>query len=99
MVCFTAEHVPDIDQTDVAPTLSVLLGLPIPINNLGVVIDTAMEGFSLKDRTMALWRNAVQVSEVLRHNIPDTELGLSLLKILSQIWFYIRFVVSSENTE
>lgn len=27
-----------VDQSDIAPTLSALLGFPIPLNNLGVII-------------------------------------------------------------
>ncbi|XP_033738770.1 GPI ethanolamine phosphate transferase 2-like isoform X2 [Pecten maximus] len=61
----------EVDQVDVTPTLSVLFGLPIPKNNLGVIIYDALDGFCTEDRVMALWKNALQVSRVLEYNDAD----------------------------
>ncbi|OWF42123.1 GPI ethanolamine phosphate transferase 2-like [Mizuhopecten yessoensis] len=70
----TDEGTQEVDQVDVPPTLSVLLDLPIPRNNLGLIIDDALEGFSTEEKVMLLWKNALQVSKVLKYNNPDCDI-------------------------
>ncbi|RDW83890.1 mannose-ethanolamine phosphotransferase GPI13 [Aspergillus mulundensis] len=48
-----------VPQIDLVPTLSLLLGLPIPFNNLGSPIEEAFIGTSGKD-----WRNLVTVNRL-----------------------------------
>jgi phosphatidylinositol glycan class O len=51
-----------VQQIDLVPTISLLLGLPIPFNNLGAVIPELFEGKDLDDAVAA---NAVQVGRYL----------------------------------
>lgn len=51
----------EIAQIDIAPTLSVLLGTPIPSTNLGTVILELMSDFSLSHKLFALYYNAEQL--------------------------------------
>ena len=50
-------------QIDVVPTISVLMGLPIPFNNLGTIIPELFHNSSLI--TESLYSNAKQVSKYL----------------------------------
>ncbi|CAC5374469.1 PIGG [Mytilus coruscus] len=70
------ENIPDreIEQIDLAPTLSLLLGTPIPKNNLGTVVTDVFTGYNIQQKLVALMVNGLQVSEVLQHNVADYEL-------------------------
>jgi phosphatidylinositol glycan class O len=64
-----------VQQIDLVPTLSLLLGLPIPFNNLGTVIP---ELFAGNDLEMALMANSAQVGAYLdayRNSSSGGELG------------------------
>ncbi|KAJ8664807.1 hypothetical protein QAD02_006469 [Eretmocerus hayati] len=65
----------EIAQIDIAPTLSVLLGTPIPSSNLGSIIPNLMEGLSFTHQLFALHYNAKQLFshyEIL-HNFQPNE--------------------------
>lgn len=53
-----------VPQIDLVPTLSLLLGLPIPFNNLGSPIEEAFSGPSGKD-----WKNLVAVNRLVSAQI------------------------------
>lgn len=44
-------------QIDIAPTLSVLLGLPIPSSSIGTLIPELLEGLSHDEQLVALYYN------------------------------------------
>ncbi|RZF35053.1 hypothetical protein LSTR_LSTR009645 [Laodelphax striatellus] len=50
-----------IAQVDLAPTLSILLGVPIPMNNIGRLITDLYRSFPLKQLLYALYYNSQQV--------------------------------------
>ncbi|KAI5293305.1 mannose-ethanolamine phosphotransferase gpi13 [Ascosphaera acerosa] len=50
-----------VPQIDLVPTLSLLLGLPIPFNNLGSPIDDAFAGSRVKKPN---WQNLVDVNRI-----------------------------------
>ncbi|KAL1915327.1 uncharacterized protein VTP21DRAFT_6785 [Calcarisporiella thermophila] len=56
-------HHRTIDQYDIVPTLSLLLGLPIPQNNLGLLVP---EPFAGHDLLRAMQINAAQLSKVVQ---------------------------------
>ena len=65
---FPGEPVPHrlVQQIDLVPTLSLILGLPIPFNNLGSVIPEVFHrGDDGKDLTAALELNANQIKRYL----------------------------------
>ncbi|XP_072048893.1 GPI ethanolamine phosphate transferase 2-like [Amphiura filiformis] len=68
-----------IEQIDLVPTLSLLLGLPIPQNSLGRGITSVLKhSFSLREQMRALQLNCHQLAMVLQENVeaPGTEQGL-----------------------
>ncbi|KAF9586605.1 major facilitator super transporter protein [Lunasporangiospora selenospora] len=60
-----------VNQIDLVPTLSLLLGLPIPKNNVGRVIPELLSEYSASDKLRALQINAHQVAEVLKSKWPN----------------------------
>ncbi|XP_077388469.1 GPI ethanolamine phosphate transferase 2, catalytic subunit isoform X2 [Festucalex cinctus] len=62
-----------IEQVDVAATLSLSLGLPIPKNSVGRVIASVFDEASLRDQLRFLHLNSHQLSSLLKDNIPDYE--------------------------
>lgn len=55
-----------IDQVDFAPTLSVILGVPIPVKNIGNIIPSVLEfiGFSPEEVLYAAYYNCLQLLNV-----------------------------------
>ncbi|CAH1774450.1 unnamed protein product [Owenia fusiformis] len=60
-----------VRQIDLVPTLSLLLGVPVPQNNLGVAIPQALSYHSPGDRLRAMQLNADQVLSLLKQNVQD----------------------------
>lgn len=60
----------EIAQIDIAPTLSVLLGTPIPSSNLGTVILELMSELTWSQKLFALYYNAEQLFLQYK-NIPE----------------------------
>lgn len=55
-----------INQIDLIPTVCLLLGLPIPKNNLGIIIDSFLPLYSLKQFHTIVWRNCLQMLDLAR---------------------------------
>ena len=69
-------HPEEVQQIDLAPTLAILLGLPIPQNSLGQAIPAMLEGsLSPREQLRALQLNSYQLSRVLEQNIDSFESG------------------------
>ena len=64
-----------VEQIDVAPTLSLLLGLPVPQNSLGIALTETFQHFSQREKLMALHRNAQQMHQVFLKNAPPSQHG------------------------
>ena len=77
----------EIDQIDVAPTLSVLLGVPIPMNSLGYIIEPTLDLFNIKQALHMLHYNAHQLLQILMKNVPSylngNKQGISKKKYLN----------------
>lgn len=71
-----------IDQVDFAPTLSIILGLPIPVNNFGSIIPDVLKfmGFSNGDILHALLNNFLQVSNIYESYFPSKLKDLNFQK-------------------
>ena len=63
----------EVQQIDVTPTLSSLLGVPIPQNSLGVSIAQTGETLPMSTQLGLLHANAQQLSQVFKQNIPNYE--------------------------
>jgi len=62
-----------VKQIDLAVTLCLLLGLPIPRNSLGVLLVPAFTGLPLTEQLKAAYVNARQVLAVVADNVEDIE--------------------------
>ncbi|KAI5803258.1 alkaline-phosphatase-like protein [Geopyxis carbonaria] len=60
-----------VEQSDIAPTLSGLLGIPIPKNNLGVFIPQLLHFWDEKDRVQIMMNNARQLFSVVSAAYPS----------------------------
>lgn len=74
----TAKERP-VPQIDLVPTLSLLLGLPIPFNNLGSPIEEAFAGANGKD-----WGNLVAVNRLASAQIGRYQREYALARGLDQ---------------
>jgi ethanolamine phosphate transferase 2 subunit G len=62
----------EVEQSDIAPTLASLLGIPIPRNNLGMVIPRLLELWTKdSDRFDILYENALQMHDIAIATFPD----------------------------
>ncbi|KAL4950566.1 alkaline-phosphatase-like protein [Aspergillus filifer] len=60
-----------VDQTDITPTLAGLLGLPIPLNSLGVFIPVFLDLWDLgAQRIQLLHENSRQLLRTLKETFP-----------------------------
>lgn len=101
------EYYNKISQIDMIPTLSLLLDIPIPKNNLGVIIRPFLSLFDPKRHHEIIWRNCQQFFQLFKLNNPnsfkfdDLFKGLSTLnedyKFLSQVQEYLIETSSSYN--
>ncbi|KAF9322088.1 major facilitator super transporter protein [Podila horticola] len=62
-----------VNQVDLVPTISLLLGLPIPKNSVGKLIPELFDEYSDLEKLRALQINAFQVAEVLKGKWSDFE--------------------------
>ena len=84
---FVSQTFASIHQIDLVPTLSVLLGLPVPYANLGGLVPSLLPGQDVRQMTASLALNAAQVwryfgvySETAMRlpNLPELEQRLEL---------------------
>ncbi|KAK9469340.1 alkaline-phosphatase-like protein [Lipomyces arxii] len=59
------EYYSKIEQVDIVPTISGLLGNPMPMNNIGVFIPELLKLWTEMERIKVLKSNAVQMSRIL----------------------------------
>ncbi|XP_052774219.1 GPI ethanolamine phosphate transferase 2-like isoform X2 [Mya arenaria] len=60
-------------QVDLAPTLSVLLGLPPPSNSLGQLLVSVFDGFTDQQKLDSLYVNLQQVIRLMEQSVEDIE--------------------------
>lgn len=65
----------EVEQVDLAPTLALGLGLPVPQNSVGRVIPGVLEERPLRDQLRFLHLNGHQLSCLLRDSTPDYQKG------------------------
>lgn len=64
-----------MEQIDLAPTLSLMLGLPVPQNNLGTLIIDVLSGLTVRQKLSATYVNAQQLLRVLENNVRNYKQG------------------------
>ncbi|PKA63214.1 ethanolaminephosphotransferase [Apostasia shenzhenica] len=65
----------EVFQVDIAPTLAVLFGVPIPKNNLGVLLIEALNSFTDEQKLRALELNTWQLLRLLKVHLPGLLCG------------------------
>ena len=65
----------ELEQIDLAPTLSLLLGLPVPQNSLGTLIIDVFSGLTIRQKLSATYINAQQLLQVLENNVKNHKQG------------------------
>ncbi|KAF9430678.1 major facilitator super transporter protein, partial [Podila epigama] len=73
------QYYKSVNQVDLVPTISLLLGLPIPINSVGKLIPELFDDYSDIEKLRALQINAYQVAKVLRAKWSDFEPEASIV--------------------
>ncbi|KAF9167680.1 major facilitator super transporter protein [Actinomortierella ambigua] len=68
-----------VNQVDLVPTLSLLMGNPIPKNSVGKLIPELLHGYSKHDTLRALQVNAHQVAHVLKGMWPSFQTEADLI--------------------
>lgn len=68
-----------VDQVDIAPTLALLFGVPIPKNNVGILISEAFDFLTDEQKIRTLELNSWQLFWLLKAQLP----GLSCGSVLS----------------
>ncbi|XP_076992275.1 GPI ethanolamine phosphate transferase 2, catalytic subunit isoform X3 [Tamandua tetradactyla] len=63
-------HPKHVQQTDLAATLAIGLGLPIPKNSVGSLLFPVVEGKPMREQLRFLHLNAAQLSKLLQENVP-----------------------------
>lgn len=69
-------------QIDLAPTISVLMGVPIPNNNLGSLLFGVIDSFRLDRKLYAAFVNAQNIASQSETNAddPDYQLAIKLYR-------------------
>ncbi|XP_050944793.1 GPI ethanolamine phosphate transferase 2 isoform X4 [Cucumis melo] len=65
----------DVNQVDIAPTLALLFGVPIPKNNIGVMIPGVIDFLKDTHQLRALQLNSWQLLRLLQKQVPGFPCG------------------------
>lgn len=65
----------DVNQVDIAPTLALLFGVPIPKNNVGVMIPGMIDSLKDMQQLRALQLNSWQLLRLLQKQVPGFPCG------------------------
>lgn len=91
-----------VQQTDLAATLSVGLGLPIPKSSIGSLLFPVVEGKPMREQLRFLHLNTVQLSKLLQENVPSykKEPGFEQFKVSERLHGnWIRLYLEENNSE
>ncbi|XP_031193104.1 GPI ethanolamine phosphate transferase 2 isoform X3 [Mastomys coucha] len=66
-------HPKHVQQTDLAATLAIGLGLPIPKDSVGSLLFPVIEGKPMREQLRLLHLNTLQLSKLLQENVPSYE--------------------------
>ena len=66
-------------QIDLVPTLSIYLGLPIPVNNLGVLLPNSLDDYDISDQLQAYYSNMQQIAGLYQESIDNYDRGTATL--------------------
>ncbi|XP_067590863.1 GPI ethanolamine phosphate transferase 2 isoform X1 [Pseudorca crassidens] len=92
-----------IQQTDLAATLSIGLGLPIPKSSVGNLIFPVVDGKPMREQLRFLHLNTVQLSKLLQENVPSykkAEPGFEQFKVSERLHGnWVRLYLEENSSE
>ncbi|XP_051823438.1 GPI ethanolamine phosphate transferase 2 isoform X1 [Antechinus flavipes] len=91
-----------VQQTDLAATLAVGLGLPIPKNSVGSLLFPVVEGATMREQLRFLHLNSVQLSRLLQENVPmfEKDPGYQQFKVSEKLHGnWIKLYLEGNNSE
>ena len=100
-------HTDAVRQVDLVPTLSAILGLPVPFSNLGSIILETLPSLSkqsniLSDWTFALkslWQNVQQISDYIKLYSENTnQLSQEKLDLLHKNFTVLKEIIKSVSS-
>ncbi|XP_073093972.1 GPI ethanolamine phosphate transferase 2 isoform X2 [Manis javanica] len=91
-----------VQQTDLAATLAIGLGLPIPKTSVGSLLLPVVERKPMREQLRFLHLNTVQLSKLLKENVPSyqKEPGFQQFKMSEKLHGnWIRLYLEENNSE
>ncbi|XP_006893696.1 PREDICTED: GPI ethanolamine phosphate transferase 2-like isoform X2 [Elephantulus edwardii] len=91
-----------VQQTDLAATLAIALGLPIPKNSVGRLLFPIVEGKPMREQLRFLHLNTVQLSKLLQENVPlyEKDPGFEQFKMSEKMHGnWVRLYLEENNSE
>ncbi|XP_054564862.1 GPI ethanolamine phosphate transferase 2 isoform X3 [Eptesicus fuscus] len=91
-----------VQQTDLAATLAVGLGLPIPQHSVGRFLFPVVQGRAMREQLRFLHLNAVQLSRLLQASVPvyEREPGFEQFKVSERLHGnWVRLYLEKNNSE
>ncbi|XP_044536798.1 GPI ethanolamine phosphate transferase 2 isoform X4 [Gracilinanus agilis] len=91
-----------VQQTDLAATLAVGLGLPIPKNSVGSILYSVVEKRTMREQLRYLHLNSVQLSRLLQENVPmyEKDPGFQQFKVSEKLHGnWIKLYLEGNNSE
>ncbi|KAL4236584.1 hypothetical protein ACF0H5_004969 [Mactra antiquata] len=79
-------------QIDLAATLSILMGTPVPANNLGQILLEALDSMDSGQKLDCLHINGQQILKLMIENVPDYEQENSYLMYQLAVKSYINYI-------
>ncbi|XP_016051348.1 PREDICTED: GPI ethanolamine phosphate transferase 2 isoform X2 [Miniopterus natalensis] len=89
-------------QTDLAATLAIGLGLPIPKHSVGHLLFPVVEGRAMREQLRFLHLNTVQLSRLLQENVPsyEREPGFEQFRMSEKLHGnWVRLYLEENNSE
>ncbi|XP_036136003.1 GPI ethanolamine phosphate transferase 2 isoform X3 [Molossus molossus] len=91
-----------VQQTDLAATLAIGLGLPIPKHSVGRLLSPVIEGRAMREQLRFLHLNTVQLSRLLQENVPsyEREPGFEQFQVSQKLHGnWVRLYLEEKNSE
>ncbi|KAM7155918.1 GPI ethanolamine phosphate transferase 2 isoform 5-T5 [Molossus nigricans] len=91
-----------VQQTDLAATLAIGLGLPIPKHSVGHLLSPVIEGRAMREQLRFLHLNTVQLSRLLQENVPsyEREPGFEQFQVSQKLHGnWVRLYLEEKNSE
>ncbi|KAM6221597.1 GPI ethanolamine phosphate transferase 2 isoform 4-T4 [Rhynchocyon petersi] len=91
-----------VQQTDLAATLAIGLGIPIPKNSVGRFLFPVVERKPIREQLRFLHLNTVQLSKLLQENVPlyEKDPGFEQFKVSEKLHGnWVRLYLEENNSE